>query len=59
MIEHHLHLYIAKREIKGFRTRVIYIAKPDIFGETLLQRCCNVCLKRVHCNIPEICQRSN
>ena len=25
------------------RTRVIYIAKPDIFGETLLQRCCNIC----------------
>ena len=38
---------------------VIYIAKPDIFGETLLQRCCNVCPKRVHCNIPEICQRFN
>ena len=36
------------------RTRVIYIAKPDIFGETLLQRCCNVCPKGMHCNIPDI-----
>ena len=29
------------------------------FVETLLQRCCNVCPKRVHCNIPKICQRFN
>ena len=41
------------------RNRVIYIAKPDIFGETLLQRCYIVCPKRVNCNIPQICQRFN
>ena len=32
------------------KTRVIYIATQNIFGQTLLQRCCNVCVKRAHCN---------